>query len=354
MENWKKIDYRGKMILAPMVKIGTLPTRLLAIDYGADLVYTEEIIDWRLLRCKRVVNSLLETVDYIDKTDDTLVLRISGKERGKLVLQIGTSDPDRAVRVAKMVENDVDAIDVNMGCPKSFSLKGGMGAALLNHPDKIYKILTSLVAAVSIPVTCKIRIKSDLEKTLELVKVIESTGVTAFAVHGRTKDERPNHANHVDVIQEVVKAATKVPVIANGGSANSRDSPINTHEGIKAFWKETGAASVMIARAAEWNVSVFNPKGLDNIYNVIDKYLDYAIHFDQPHIVCKYNIQQILGGDQDKTAKGKAFLAAATMQEMCKVFGKEDQFLKRQVNIFLFYKFSLSLVVKLDFNFRNG
>ena len=75
-ENKKKIDYVGKMILAPMVKIGTLPTRLLAIDYGADLVYTEEIIDWRLLRSKRIENDQLETVDYIDKSDDTLVLRI--------------------------------------------------------------------------------------------------------------------------------------------------------------------------------------------------------------------------------------------------------------------------------------
>jgi tRNA-dihydrouridine synthase 2 len=143
----------------------------MALDYGADLVYTEEIIDWRLLRSSRIVNTLIDTVDYRDQTDDTLVLRIAKRERGHLVLQIGTCDPDRAVRVAKIVEQDIDAIDVNMGCPKSFSLKGGMGAALLSHPDKITRILTSLVAAVNIPVTCKIRIFSDLEKTLDLVKV---------------------------------------------------------------------------------------------------------------------------------------------------------------------------------------
>ena len=68
---------------------------------------------------------------------------------------------------------DVDGIDVNMGCPKSFSLKGGMGAALLSHPEKITNILTSLVNAVGtvIPVTCKIRILSDIAKTLEIVEV---------------------------------------------------------------------------------------------------------------------------------------------------------------------------------------
>ena len=60
-----------------------------------------------------------------------------------------------------------------MGCPKSFSLKGGMGAALLSQPNKIKTILTGLVNAVGneIPITCKIRILSSIQKTLELVKV---------------------------------------------------------------------------------------------------------------------------------------------------------------------------------------
>ena len=57
----------------------------------------------------------------------------------------------------------------------------------------------------------------------------------------------------------------------------------------------------MIARAAEWNASVFSPKGKDNIYTVIDKYLDYAIQFDQPFVITKYNVQQHLGGDQVRT-----------------------------------------------------
>ena len=64
---------------------------------------------------------------------------------------------------------DVDAIDVNMGCPKGFSLKGGMGAALLTQPEKIKAILTALVNAVDISVTCKIRILPKLEDTLKLI-----------------------------------------------------------------------------------------------------------------------------------------------------------------------------------------
>ena len=101
----KKLDYVGKMILAPMVKIGTLPTRLLALDYGADLVYTEEIIDYKLIKSTRIENELLGTVDYIDESDGSLTLRVAPeRERGHLVLQIGTNNPERAVKVAKMVE----------------------------------------------------------------------------------------------------------------------------------------------------------------------------------------------------------------------------------------------------------
>lgn len=55
-------------------------------------------------------------------------------------------------------ENDVFGIDINMGCPKGFSIKGGMGAALLNKPDKIEAILTTLTKNIKKPITCKIRL----------------------------------------------------------------------------------------------------------------------------------------------------------------------------------------------------
>ena len=64
---YPRLDYTNKMIMAPMVKIGTTPARLVALDYGADIVYTEEIIDFRLLRSSRVENPVLNTIDYIDR-----------------------------------------------------------------------------------------------------------------------------------------------------------------------------------------------------------------------------------------------------------------------------------------------
>lgn len=74
-----------------------------------------------------------------------------------MVLQLGTANAERALRIAKMIENDVAGIDINMGCPKEFSIKGGMGAALLSDPDRAKNILKTLVDNIKIPVTCKIR-----------------------------------------------------------------------------------------------------------------------------------------------------------------------------------------------------
>lgn len=97
-----KERYRDKLILAPMVRIGTLPSRMLALDYGADLVYTEEIIDFRLLRSKRIINDALGTIDFID-SECVVVFRTCEREKDKVILQLGTADAERALAAAKVV-----------------------------------------------------------------------------------------------------------------------------------------------------------------------------------------------------------------------------------------------------------
>ena len=100
-----------------------------------------------------------------------------------------------------------------MGCPKEFSVKGGMGSALLTQPEKAKEILRTLVEGVKIPVTCKIRILPDLKSTVELCRHLANCGIAAIAVHGRTKDERPRHMNHNDFIRAVAQSVN-IPVIA--------------------------------------------------------------------------------------------------------------------------------------------
>lgn len=84
---------------------------------------------------------LLNTIEFIVPGEERPMLQIDKtREKDRLVAQLGTNDGQRALRAARLVENDVAGIDINMGCPKKFSIQGGMGSALLNYPDKVKEV----------------------------------------------------------------------------------------------------------------------------------------------------------------------------------------------------------------------
>ena len=130
--------YKNKLILAPMVRLGILPMRLMALKYGADLVFTPELIDKKLIKTSRIQNGIpififpkmtikidvLGTVDFIESDTQKCCLRIHPTEKSKLILQIGTADPVLALQAALKVADDVVGVDVNCGCPKKFSVAG--------------------------------------------------------------------------------------------------------------------------------------------------------------------------------------------------------------------------------------
>ena len=145
-----------KLYLAPMVRVGGLPFRALCLKYGADKVWTEEIIARRISKCTRIVNNELNTIDFISQPDNrgltTVVFRTDPVlERDKVIFQLGTAAANEALEAALVVHEDVAGIDINMGCPMKFSTQGGMGAALLQKPDVACAIIKSLVEHIRIP-----------------------------------------------------------------------------------------------------------------------------------------------------------------------------------------------------------
>ncbi|KAK7896213.1 hypothetical protein WMY93_021538 [Mugilogobius chulae] len=186
------------------------------------------------------------------------------------------------------------------------------------------QILRKLVGGLNKPVTCKIRILPSLEDTISLVKRIEKTGVTAIAVHGRFKEERPRHPVHCDYIQAVAKAVS-IPIIANGGSLDL----VKTFSDIEEFRKASGASSVMLARAAMWNPSVFSSKGLLPVEMVMEEYLKYAIRYDNHAFNTKYCLCQMLR-DKVETPQGKLVQAAQTNAEFSVAYGLHEYFQRVQ------------------------
>jgi tRNA-dihydrouridine synthase 2 len=258
--------------LAPMVRASTTPLRVLALKYGADFVYTEELIDRSITETIRVPNETLGTIDYVKDTSrlsqkvqkrlgkdgrPAVLLRIDPKfERGKLVCQIGTGEPELALAAALHVHRDVDAIDINMGCPKKFSISGGMGSALLSDPDRACRIIRTLTENLShlgLPVSAKIRLLKDTASTVEFITGLISAGAKAVAIHGRHVGDDSTQPAHWEKLKEVV-AFTKakfpqVPILLNGD--------FYTREEFTNFQEETGASAVLLARPALYNTSLF-------------------------------------------------------------------------------------------------
>ncbi|XP_068656509.1 uncharacterized protein [Aristolochia californica] len=279
------MEYENKHVLAPMVRVGTLPFRLLAAEYGADITYGEEIIDHKMLKCERKINESLGTTDFLEKGTAALVFRTCAKERSRVVFQLGTSDAVRALTAAQMVFKDVAAIDINMGCPKSFSISGGMGAALLSKPELIHDILTTLRRNLDTPVTCKIRLLKSPQDTVELARRIEKTGVSALAVHGRKIADRPRDPAKWDEIADIV-AALSIPVIANGD--------VFEYDDFQRIKSATGASSVMVARGALWNASMFSAKGILPWEDVRREYVRKSVLWDNDLRSTKQTLKEMI------------------------------------------------------------
>ncbi|XP_076952559.1 uncharacterized protein LOC143626313 [Bidens hawaiensis] len=300
-----------------MVRVGTLPFRLLAAEYGADITYGEEIIDHKLLKCERRINDTIGSIDIVEKGTENVVFRTCDQERNHVVFQLGTSDAVRALTAAQLVCKDVAAIDINMGCPKAFSISGGMGAALLKKPDLIHDILTTLKRNLSIPVTCKIRLLNSTHDTVELARRIEKTMVSALAVHGRRVADRPRDPSNWSEIANVVDALS-IPIIANGD--------VFEYDDFQRIRNVTGASSVMVARGALWNASIFHPVG-SPIEVVKREYVRKSILWDHDIKTTKYSLKEmIMHYTSLELPEGKAVTKSENLADIARVYGEEKYY----------------------------
>jgi len=269
--------FRSSEILAPMVRASTTPLRTLALARGATLTFTEEIIDRAVRPAVRTVNAELGTVDYRvplasysakvqrrmaadvanpDSRAGSVLLRIDpAVERDRLVYQVGTGEAALALEAATKVVGDVAGIDVNMGCPKKFSVGGGMGSALLGDERRACDIISTLRRNLAKPVSAKIRLLDPdrPRPTLDFVRALVNAGANAVTIHGRiVGDEAHVDARWrtlVDVVREL-KRTEAVPINVNGD--------LYTRADIEEMRRRTGCDGVMLARPALYNVSVFN------------------------------------------------------------------------------------------------
>ncbi|KAI9728798.1 MAG: hypothetical protein M1834_007184 [Cirrosporium novae-zelandiae] len=309
------VSYLNKVVLAPMVRSGELPMRLLSLKHGADLVWGPETVDRAMIGTTRRINPRTSTVDFTRLPSnshkknlppkESLVYRLHPElEKGKLIFQLGSAKPELAVQAAKLVAGDVAGIDLNAGCPKSFSTDGGMGAELLKDPERLVSILEALVREVGSPfeigISVKIRILPSPEKTEELVKKLVKTGISGLTVHCREPAMRKTERVKRDQVQMIVDICHEagIPCLLNGD--------ITSMDQGRALAAEYGTDGAMIALAAESNPSCFRTAeqgGLLPWKEVVEEFLVTAMKVENKFGNTKHQLGLLMKGSDPSYRK---------------------------------------------------
>lgn len=222
------IDLDSPALLAPMAGVTDLPLRSLCRAYGAGLTTSEMITSQTKLWNSRKSKQRLTVI----KQDYPVSMQIAGSEAEQL-----------AQAARKCVELGAEIIDINMGCPAKKVCRKAAGSALLADLSLVEQLLKAVVEAVDVPVTLKTRtgISPEQRNGIDAAKIAEQCGISAIAIHGRTRACRFNGEAEYDSIAKVV-ASVSIPVLANGD--------IKSAEEAKQVMDYTGAQGILIGRAA--------------------------------------------------------------------------------------------------------
>lgn len=232
---WKigNVEIENQVVLAPMAGICDTAFRSIIKSMGCGLIETEMVSDKAIMY-----------ENY--KTQEMLVMNESERPIAQQIF--GCEEESFKIASEYIYENmKPDIIDINMGCPvKKVAIKSKAGSALLKDPEKAGKIVESVVDAVPIPVTVKIRSGWDESNinAVEIAKIVEDAGASAITVHPRTRHQRYDVAADWSIIKDV-KDIVEIPVIGNGDIRTCYDA--------KRMIDETGCDAIMIGRATLGN-----------------------------------------------------------------------------------------------------
>ena len=246
------------LIMAPMSGRTNLPFRMIIKKMGAGLVVTEMISAAGLFRGQK------KTYTYLDSHPD---------ERPVAVQLFGSDHDTIADSVRITSEQEIDAVDINMGCPAKKVVKTGSGSVLMRDPKKVERIISAARKNTSLPLTAKIRAgwSPGEANALEIARIIEGNGADGITIHPRFATQGFSGQSDWEVIAGV-KKALKIPVIGSGDI-------VNPALALK-MRSETACDGVMIGRAALTNPWIFK--------QILD--MEAKGSFDTPKLEDRYRL----------------------------------------------------------------
>jgi len=221
----------SQVLLAPMAGTSDKPFRMICRAQGAGLTTSEMVV---------MQNHLLNSNKSKHRLDFT-------SEQSPISIQIAGSEAEELAESAKKaLDFGADIIDINMGCPAKKVCNKAAGSALMQNEKLVKDIIKSVVNAVDIPVTLKMRTgwNEENKNAPTIAKIAEDFGIQMIAIHGRTRSQKYNGEAEFDTVKKIRKLVS-IPVVANGD--------INSPEKAKEVLDYTGADAVMLGRATQGN-----------------------------------------------------------------------------------------------------
>lgn len=238
-EKSKTVDFKGKLILAPLTTVGNLPFRRICKRLGADITIGEMALTQKLLSGQAQEWALV----HRHESEEIFGVQIAGAHVDQCT---------NAVEVLNK-HTQVDFIDLNVGCPVDLMCQQGLGSALLTRLTRLEDIVTGMSQTSQVPITVKVRIGKDWDHPIthaQIAPVVHKWGASALTVHGRSKEQRYRNEANWEYISKCASAC-RVPLIGNGDIYSWEEAEAHLSS-------ETGISSLMIARGAIIKPWLFN------------------------------------------------------------------------------------------------
>lgn len=177
---------RPRFISAPMVDQSSLSWRVLVKRHGADLAFSQMMHGRNFLNDRKYRSECIDWDDYTH-VSGSVDKELEAQQCDRpIIVQFAGNDPNILVNAGKLIHKNVNAIDLNLGCPQKIAKRGNYGAYLLSNEKVIIECLSAMVANLDCPITAKVRKLENDEDTIRLCRKIEECGVQMLTIHGRT------------------------------------------------------------------------------------------------------------------------------------------------------------------------